>query len=122
MVKASCSGGMTVPPPCLRRGRLFEHAAQALDMGGGPVGEVAEGAFADLPVLAVALAQEDGGGRVAVRDGVDIHGWNGVDSPPEVQSHSRELHGYVLGWPGVIFPGSPPDYSKSKKEARFSER
>ncbi len=55
-------------------GAALEHAAQALDVGRGPVGEVAEGAFADLAVLAKALAQEDGGGRVAVRDDVDIHG------------------------------------------------
>ena len=84
-------------------GAALEHAAQALDVGRGPVGEVAEGAFADLAVLAIALAQEDGGGRVAVRDDVDIHGWNGVDSARKVQSHSCELHGYVFGWSGGIF-------------------
>ena len=42
-------------------GAAFEDAAQALDMRRGPIGEVAEGALPDLAVLAVALAQQDGG-------------------------------------------------------------
>src|SRR5208283_5053408 len=54
-------------------GAALEHAAQAFDVGGGPVGEIVQSAFADLAVAAVALAQEDGGGRVPVRDGFDIH-------------------------------------------------
>ena len=49
---------------------------------------------------------------------VDIHGWNGVDSAVKVQSHSRELHGYGFGRLVADFPGIPPDYSKSKREAR----
>ena len=65
-VKASCSAA--------NDGAAFEHAAQAFDMSRGPVGEVAERALADLAVLAVALAQQDGGRRVPVRDGFDIHG------------------------------------------------
>ena len=55
-------------------GAAFEHAAQALDMRRGPVGEVAEGALPDLAVFAIALAQQDGRGRVPVGDGFDIHG------------------------------------------------
>jgi hypothetical protein len=54
-------------------GAALEHAAQAFDMSGGPVGEVAKRAFAHLPLVAVALAQEDRGWRVPVRDGFDIH-------------------------------------------------
>ena len=65
-MKASRSGGDD--------GAAFEHAAQAFDVGGGPVGEVAEGALTDLAVLAIALAQQDGRGRVPVGDGFDIHG------------------------------------------------
>ena len=38
----------------------FEHAAQPLDVGGRPVGEVAQRALTDLAVLAIALAQQDG--------------------------------------------------------------
>ena len=44
-------------------GAAFEHAAQAFDMGGGPVGEVAEGALTDLAVLAV--SSRAGGWREA---------------------------------------------------------
>jgi len=54
-------------------GAAFEHAAQPFDMGRRPVGEVAQRAFAHLAALAVALAQQDGGGRVPVRDSFDIH-------------------------------------------------
>ena len=42
-------------------GAALEHAAQAFDVGGGPVGEVAQGALTDLAVLAIGLAQQDGG-------------------------------------------------------------
>jgi hypothetical protein len=42
-------------------GAALEHATQAFDMGGRPVGEVAEGAFTKPTVLAVRLAQQDGG-------------------------------------------------------------
>jgi hypothetical protein len=51
----------------------FEYAAQALDVGRGPAGEVAQSAFTDLALVAKALAQEDGGWRAPVRDGFDIH-------------------------------------------------
>jgi hypothetical protein len=61
-------------------GAALEHAAQAFDMGRGPAGEVAQRAFADLARVAKALAQQDGGGRVPVRDGFDIHRWIGIDS------------------------------------------
>ena len=54
-------------------GAAFEHAAQAFDMGRGPVGEIAEGALTNLAAFAVALAQQDGGWRVPVWDGFDIH-------------------------------------------------
>ena len=82
-VKASCSGG--------NDGAALEHAAQAFDVGGGPVGEVAQRAFADLALVAVALAQQDGGRRVPVRDGFDIHGVNGSRSGPERTSHKRVI-------------------------------
>jgi hypothetical protein len=43
-------------------GAALEHPTQAFDMGGGPVGEVAQRALMNLAIAAVALAQEDGGG------------------------------------------------------------
>ena len=47
-------------------GAPFEHAAQLFYVGGGPVGEIAEGALTNLAALAIALAQQDGGRRVPV--------------------------------------------------------
>ena len=55
-------------------GAAFEHAAQALDVGRRPIREVAERALTDLAAFAIALAQENGRGRVPVGDGFDIHG------------------------------------------------
>jgi hypothetical protein len=59
---------------CGDDGTALEDAAQALDIRHGPVGEVAEGSLPDLAVVAIALAQQDGGGRVPVGDGFDTHG------------------------------------------------
>ena len=53
----------------------LEQDAQAFDEVSGPFGEVGEGAFFDLAVLAVGLAEQDGGGRGAVGDGLDVHGY-----------------------------------------------
>jgi hypothetical protein len=55
-------------------GAALEHGAQALDVGGIPMGEVEQGALVDLAVLAPAFAQQDGGGRGAIGDGLDVHG------------------------------------------------
>jgi hypothetical protein len=51
-----------------------EGVAQVFDMGGRPVGEIAQGALTDAAVLAVALAQQDRRQRIPVRDGFDIGG------------------------------------------------
>ena len=52
----------------------FEKGAKPLDEFGRPVGEIEQRAFFDLTVLAIGFAQEDGGRRVPVGDGFDIHG------------------------------------------------
>ena len=54
-------------------GATLEHAAQPFDVGGGPVRQVAQGALTHLAALAIALAQQDGGRRVPIGDGFDIH-------------------------------------------------
>src|SRR4051794_20704162 len=70
-------------------GAALEHTAQAFDVRRRPVGEVAQRAFADLALVAVALAQQDGGGRVPVRDGFDIHGPSRVDLAGQYKSQMR---------------------------------
>jgi hypothetical protein len=41
-------------------GAPLEHTTQAFDVSGRSVGEVAKRTFADLALLAITLAQEDG--------------------------------------------------------------
>ena len=53
----------------------LEQSAEFLDEVRGPLGEVEDGALADLGANAEGLAEKDGGGRVAVGDGLDIHGY-----------------------------------------------
>ena len=50
----------------------LEQDTQTFDEAVGPLGEVGEGAFLDLAVLAVGLAEQDGWGRGAVGDGLDV--------------------------------------------------
>ena len=68
----------------------FEHAAQTFDVGARLVGEVAQGALTDLANLTVVLAQEDGGRRVPVGNGLDIHG--GVRAHPTATYKSQILY------------------------------
>ncbi len=51
-----------------------EHGADAVDDLGGQFGEVGEGGAADALAVALGLAEEDGGGAVAVGDDVDVVG------------------------------------------------
>ncbi len=52
----------------------LEHGAQGFDLSWRPVGEIGQGALAGAGPLAPALAQEDGGARLAIGDGLYIHG------------------------------------------------
>src|SRR3954463_4137296 len=99
----------------------LEHATQALDVSGRPVGKVAQRAFAHLAALAIALAQQDGGRRVPVRDGFDIHAANVSRSGRAVQLTTALLHGYGFRPGEAVFPGFPPVYSNGKSEARINQ-
>jgi hypothetical protein len=57
-----------------QHGATLEQGAQTFDQGRRPVAEIEQRAFLDLVAVAIALAQQDGGGRIAVGDGFDIHG------------------------------------------------
>jgi hypothetical protein len=71
--RADDGNGIPVPR---NDGAAFEQRLEAGDPLVRPVGEVQERALLDLASLAVALAQQDGGGRVAIGDRFDIHGSN----------------------------------------------
>jgi hypothetical protein len=53
----------------------FQDGAEGIELGGGPMGEVGEGAVADLAVEAKGLAEEESGRGVAIRDGGDVHAY-----------------------------------------------
>src|SRR5208337_4483004 len=61
--------------------------AQAVDLRLRPVGNVGEGARLDLAVLAIALAQEHGWRRIAVRDARDVHDQLESRRPGAVNNH-----------------------------------
>ena len=44
-----------------RHGFILQHAAQSLDFGIGPIGDIGDSARPDLAILAIAFAQEYGG-------------------------------------------------------------
>ena len=66
MVKASWPGGMTVPP--------LSRVRRPSTSSGGQSVRLSSVRFLTLPAVAIGLAQEDGGRRGAVRDGLDVHG------------------------------------------------
>src|SRR5215207_4335886 len=63
-------------------GSALEQGLEALKETGGPVCEVAEGAFLDLSALAIGLAQEDGRRRATVGDHLDEHAHPECHEPP----------------------------------------
>ena len=83
MDRAQDGGDMAVGQrPCNGEGILagrqrrsaFEDDAQPFQLLRGPGGEVEQGALFDLAAVAIALAQQYGWRRIAVGDGLDVHG------------------------------------------------
>jgi hypothetical protein len=97
-------------------GTALEHTTQAFDVSRRPAGKVAERAFADPAFVAVALAQKDGGRRIPVRDGFDIHAANGSRSGHRVQLTSALLHGYDFSRFRAVLPRFPPIWSKASRK------
>ena len=54
----------------------LEQGAESFDQILRPIGQIGQGPFLDLAVFAIGLPQQDGGQRVAVGYGLDIHGEN----------------------------------------------
>jgi len=57
-----------------QHGAALEQGAQPFDDIAWPVAEVEQRALLDLAADPIALAQQDGGRRAAVGNGLDIHG------------------------------------------------
>jgi hypothetical protein len=53
-----------------------KRGAKSIDLSGTEMRDVGNGAGTDLAVFTIGFAQEDGGGRVAVRDLRDVHDYN----------------------------------------------
>jgi len=61
---------------------------------GGEMRDVANGAGLDFAVLAVGFAEEDGGGRVAVGHGGDVHAYIISTNNFIMQAQNYILHAY----------------------------
>src|SRR5215210_2613696 len=69
-------------------GGAFQNTAQGYDLFRRPVGEIGDGAVADLAVLAEGFPKEHGGRRIAVRHDRYIH----VDMMPSQEVHCKLKH------------------------------
>src|ERR1019366_2442230 len=72
-----------------------QDAAQALDMVGRPVRQIEQRALAHALAVPIALAQQDGGRRIPVGDGFDIHGESIAQHRHEINENLSSLHGYT---------------------------
>jgi hypothetical protein len=69
-------------------GLAFEDTTESVDLDGRPSRKVGEGALDDSPIVAGALAKEDGRRGIAVWNGFHVHGYT--------VSHNSGLFKYIL--------------------------
>jgi len=75
------------------KGLILEQSSEGLDLMVGPMGEIGQGAFDDLVALPCALSQQNGGPRVSIGYGFDIHG-NILSGSTKLSQENKEyLHG-----------------------------
>jgi hypothetical protein len=76
-------------------GGALQDGAEGLELSGGPMGEVGEGAVADLAAETAGLAEEDGGRGVAVGQwrSTCLHRTTHI---PFMQGTKCRLHDYIL--------------------------
>src|SRR4051812_1987375 len=104
-------------------GSALEKGLEALEEFGRPVGEVEEGALLDLPALAVGLAQQDGRGRAAVGDDLDVHVHRGSHEAAGKSSGKRPitcLH-FGLPTPRVRRKSMTCHYRKQEVPVKYSQ-
>ena len=81
-----------------RRGAALEQRAQPLDEFGRPIRQIGNGAFFDLGAVAKALAQQDSGRRIPVRNRFDIHGDNITTQDHIINKHFT-IYMATFYWP-----------------------
>src|SRR5215469_17570934 len=74
--------------------RAGQSRTEGVNLLGGKMGDVGEGASLDFAVLTVRLAQEDGGRGVAVGDGGDVHAYIILDHDLIYKQNIAILHAY----------------------------
>jgi hypothetical protein len=74
----------------------FQKAAQEVDLGGGPGGEIREGTLVDLGAAPDGFAEEDGRRGVAIGDGLDVHGSMIQLTARQYKTYLSYLHGYTI--------------------------
>ena len=79
----------------LHGGAALEQRAQAFDQFGRPAGQIGQGALLGAASLAVALAQQHRGRRVAVRHRLDVHGRIKPRHASQYKPIMSILHGYT---------------------------
>jgi hypothetical protein len=74
----------------------LQEAAQEIDLGGRPGGEIGEGALVDLGADADGFAEEDSRRGVAIGDGLDVHGSMIQLLSQQYKTNLSYLHGYII--------------------------
>jgi hypothetical protein len=98
----------------------FEDAAQTLDVGCGPIGQIAQSALTDLAAFAVALAQKDRGGASSDSEWLRCTCRTMSTSGGNVQVSNMILHGYRFRRLRRLdinhsFPLRSPDHGSRKR-------
>ena len=100
--------------------------ADLLDRIRGKLGDVGEGALPGLSALAVGLADQDRGPRVAVGDNINKHGYSLSHNKPfingKISQCIEEMHGYILLPKKGRHPPQPIASEGKKSEAKLQNR
>src|ERR1700741_4230363 len=70
----------------------LEHATQAFNVVWRPIAQIEQGPLLDLVTDPIALAQQDGGRRVTVGNGFDVHG---RCLPPHYNTINQQISIYM---------------------------
>jgi hypothetical protein len=68
---------------------------------GGEMSDVGNGASLDFAVLTIGFAEEDGGRRVAVRHGGDVHAYTISNNNHKNKDKLQNIHAYTI-WGKIV--------------------